>query len=157
MSNDSYGSSKIFKRRLFFFFFSTSNCHFFLRESFKVSKCWMNYLSYHYHCHHLYRHEIMYNYNWLAWKMILKHWNKSTAEYYVMKCIASVYQIGYSLLFFSNTCMLSACLPSSPNFVFFFLSFFLSSSSNLSYVPSFLPSFPPSVLSASFMLALQHP
>lgn len=124
MSNDPRGSSEIFKGS-----FSTSSCPFYLRDSFKVSKCWST--SFHYYYYQLYHHHIMWNYNWLAWRMVVKCQTKSEAnKFYVTKCIASVYQIDYSLLFLNTTCVLGASLPSFLSsllsFAFFFL-FCLSS------------------------------
>lgn len=119
MSNDPHGSSEIFKGS-----FSTSNCPFYLRDSFKVSKCWS--ISFHYYYYQLYHHHIMWNYNWLVWRIVVKCQTKSeTNKFYVTKCIASVYQIDYSLLFLNTVCVLGASLPSF--LLYFLLLFFFCS------------------------------
>ena len=82
-------------------------------------------LSFHYYYYQLYHHHIMWDYNWLAWRMVVKCQNKSvTNKFYVTKCTASVYQIDYSLLFLNTICVLSVSLPSFLPFFFTLFCFF---------------------------------
>lgn len=117
MSNDSYVSSEIFKGS-----FSHQTVTSFLETVFQFLNAD---LSYHHHYHHLSHHHITCNCNWLAWRMVVKSWNKSMAnKLLVTTCIASVHHFGYSLLSLNTICLLSVYLP--PTFPPFFVLFVLS-------------------------------